>query len=207
VQQAEKGIREATVLLQLRRVLSPTIAEMFFAPRLVLVESDEDVAYIATYMRLSGRWDKFRQHGTHIIPVGRKSDMLRPLAIANQMKIPVFVVFDGDVNCKPEHKQLHEVDNRRLLNLLGQPDQTPIPTDTIWNERFVMWRDVIGSSVRADFEHGDWHAAGEAAQVLLDHPANAQKNPMFVAARLKTLFESGRFSASLEKLCASIMTL
>ena len=208
VQQAEQGIRESTVLLQIRRVLSPGVSEMFFAPRLVLVESDEDVGYIATYLQLSGRWSEYRQRGVHILPVGRKSDLLRPLAIANQLRIPTFIVFDGDSNQKkPEHLKTQEVENGRLLTLLGRSDETPIPSSNVWGDRFVMWKTVIGDAVAEDFKEGDWDAAGQKAQALLNNPADPAKNPMFIAARLRALFEGDHKSATLERLCTEILKL
>jgi putative ATP-dependent endonuclease of OLD family len=208
VQQAESGIRQATVLLQIRRILSPGVSEIFFAPRLVLVESEEDVGYIATYMQLSGRWSEFRQRGIHILPVGRKNDLLRPLAIARQLKIPTFLVFDGDANQKkPEHLKIQEIANRRLLTFLGRPEEEPIPVANVWGNHFVMWKTEIGEAVGEDFAAADWDAAGQKARTLLDDPADAGKNPMFVAARLRALFDAGHQSKNLERLCTEILEL
>jgi predicted ATP-dependent endonuclease of OLD family len=208
VRQAEEGIRAATVLLQMRRVLSPSVSEMFFAPRLVLVESEEDVAYIATYARLLGHWPELRQRGLHLLPVGRKSDIARPLAVANRLKIPTFVVFDGDANqTKPEHAKTHEVENGRLLTLLGKPAQAPLPSEHVWGARFVMWKTEIADAIRGDFAKSEWDAAGERARALLNLPAGANKNPMFIAARIKALFDGGHHSPTLERLCASIRSV
>lgn len=208
VQQAEKEIRGATVLLQIRRVLSPAVSEMFFAPRLVLVESEEDVGYIATYMRLFGRWSDFRQRGIHFLPCGRKSNLLRPLAIANQLRIPTFLVFDGDsATSNPVHLKTHEVENGRLLALVGRPNDAPIPSANVWGDRFVMWQTEIGDAVEADFAKTDWEAAGQQARKLLNNPASANKNPMFVAARMRALFDAGHKSATLDRLCTDILQL
>jgi hypothetical protein len=192
----------------MRRVLSPGVSEMFFAPRLVLVESEEDVAYIATCARLMGHWPALRQRGVHLLPVGRKSDIARPLAIANRLKIPTFVVFDGDSNqTKPEHLKTHEVENGRLLTLLGRPDETPIPSAHVWGSRFVMWKTEIADAVCEDFDKTQWDLAGEEARSLLNHPVGVNKNPMFIAARMRSLYEGGHHSSTLERLCTDILAV
>lgn len=208
VQQAEKEIRGATLLLQMRRVLSPGISEMFFAPRLVMVESEEDVGYIATYMRLFGRWSEFRQRGIHFLPCGRKSDLLRPMAIAKHLRIPTFLVFDGDSGTSnPIHLKTHEIENGRLLALIGRPDEAPLPSTNVWGDRFVMWKTEIGDAIESDFAKPDWEAAGQQARTLLNDPVSANKNPMFVAARMRALFDGGHRSPTLDRLCSEILRL
>jgi predicted ATP-dependent endonuclease of OLD family len=56
-----KNMTATTV--KLHQDLQPSLNEMFFTQRLVLVEGPEDVAYIQSWMVLSGRWDAFRSSG------------------------------------------------------------------------------------------------------------------------------------------------
>ena len=74
--------RPTGLLAKLMTTLSPTINEMFFCRTLVLVESMEDVAYLSTYLELEAQMTDFRRCGCHIVPVGKKSEMLRPVLIA-----------------------------------------------------------------------------------------------------------------------------
>lgn len=56
----------------------------------------EDIAYIYSGLLLSGRWEEWRQCGGHVMAVNRKSEFVHPLAIAQMLKIPVFVMYDAD---------------------------------------------------------------------------------------------------------------
>jgi len=208
VQKADQGVQKSTLLLQIRRVLNPVVAELFFAAKLVLVESEEDVAYVAAHMQANDHWVSFRQRGIHLLPVGRKSDLLRPLAVARKLSIPTFVIFDGDANQrKPEHLAMQKAENGRLLRLLGRPDVEPMPSSDTWGDDFVMWHTEIGDAVARDFSVDDWSAAGNEAGQKLGFPADASKNPMLVAARLHALHAAGRGSSTLEKLCSKILGL
>lgn len=66
------------VLVKLHQVMQPHLSEMFFTPKLVLVEGLEDAAYINAWLVLSGRWDAVRAGGAHIVPVNGKSELIRP---------------------------------------------------------------------------------------------------------------------------------
>jgi hypothetical protein len=63
---------------------------------LVLVEGSEDAAYIYARLAIEGRLDGFRKYGCHIVPVGGKSMLIKPIAMAKHLEIPTFVVFDAD---------------------------------------------------------------------------------------------------------------
>ena len=61
-------------------------------------EGLEDVALVATHLRLSDQWDEFRNLGCHFVVSMGKTNLSRPLAIANGLGIPAFTVFDADGN-------------------------------------------------------------------------------------------------------------
>ncbi len=67
------------ILAKIHQALQPSLNEIFFATRLVLVEGLEDVGYIAAYLNLLGKWDEYRRIGCHVVPVNGKSEILRPL--------------------------------------------------------------------------------------------------------------------------------
>ena len=116
----EQTFRIEGLLAKIHQSLQPGIAEMFFSHIPILVEGLEDVAYITAEMHLSGLWADFRRLGCHIVPVNGKDRLVQPLAIALELGLPVFVIFDADGDAtKPEHRQKHEKDNQALMNLLG----------------------------------------------------------------------------------------
>jgi hypothetical protein len=134
------------MLAKAHQALQPALNEMFFATRLILVEGQEDVAFIATYLNLLGQWDEYRRTGCHLVPVNGKSHLLQPLLIAKRMGIPTFTIFDGDAD-KPDqngNSMKHEKDNKALLTFLGRPHENPMPTLTLWGTDFVMWHSDNG---------------------------------------------------------------
>ena len=127
-------------LAKMNQLLQPSVSEMFFATRLVLVEGMEDAAYINAYLHLLGKWEPYRRMGCHIVPANGKNQLLQPLIIAKKMHIPTFLVFDCDgQETDPEKRKLHERDNKALLCLMGKPGENPLPASDYWGSGFVMW--------------------------------------------------------------------
>ena len=129
------------VLAKLHQVMQPHLSEMFFTPKLVLVEGLEDVAYINAWLVLSNRWNVFRARGAHVVATNGKSELIRPAIIASQMEIPVFLTFDCDSD-KLHHSNpstaasrtaQHTKENRALFNLAGLPNQDAFPTSAVWS--------------------------------------------------------------------------
>lgn len=203
--------REGT-LAKLHQVMQPHLSEMFFAPKLILVEGLEDVAYVHAWLVLSEQWEAFRATGAYVVPVNGKSELIRPLIIANRLEIPCFVVFDSDgvsvgnasADRQRELRPRHERDNRALLRLLGTPDQEPFPNDIIWGDRYAFWPDNLGSCIEADAgEH--WLPAGNVASAAYGSVGGLQKNSLHIAARLSELQRLGASVATLDRLTRRIL--
>ena len=159
------------MVAKIHQALQPTLNEMFFAARLIMVEGQEDVAFIATYLNLLGQWDEYRRTGCHFIPVNGKSQLLQPLVIAKNMGIPTFTIFDADAD-KPDQngsRTQHEKDNKALLTFLGKPDENPMPTETLWGTDFVMWHSDIGAIVRDDIGVDSWQPYQAKADTQYGH--------------------------------------
>ncbi|WP_050983029.1 TOPRIM nucleotidyl transferase/hydrolase domain-containing protein [Cupriavidus basilensis] len=110
---------------------------MFFTHRLILVEGIEDVAYTNAWLTLTDRMQDFRRTGCHLVPVNGKEYLARPAIIAEQMRIPVYVIFDADTDREHERDGHHHLkDNTALLRLLGGDQNAPFPTETIWGARY-----------------------------------------------------------------------
>jgi putative ATP-dependent endonuclease of OLD family len=109
------------VQAKLHQILRPALSEMFFCHSLILVEGQEDVAFISSGLLLSNLWDDWRKSGAHIVAVNKKSEFVYPLALAQLLKIPVFVMFDADGDIQaPNRRSAHQLDNERLLKLLDR---------------------------------------------------------------------------------------
>jgi len=196
-------------LARIAQILQPTLTEIFFAQKLILVEGIEDVAYNHSWMTLSDRMHEFRKAGCHIVPVDNKSHLLRPAIIARQLEIPFFVIFDGDADCKEEHKAHHVKDNTALLKLLTGDDKMPLPTETVWADNFAMWRTNLGQTVDLELTAvlgaAQYEQVKNRAHAFYGNAKGLHKNPLLIGAKLAFALDDGAKSVSLDKLCDQIL--
>ena len=197
------------VRAKINQALQPSLNEVFFTPRLVLVEGLEDVAYITAYLNLMDKWDDYRRVGGHVVPVNGKSELLQPLVIAKHMRIPTYVVFDADADTPEDggkkNKQLK--DNRALLKLLGHDGSDPMPPDPMWGQGFVMWPLNIGAIVKTDIGEQTWDQACTHADQQYGHADNLRKNTLHIGVALAYTWDAGHRSEHLERLCNEILDL
>lgn len=194
----------AGLVAKIHQALQPGIAEMFFARVPVLVEGMEDVSYITTELHLAGQWSEFRRLGCHLIPVNGKDKLIQPLAIAAEMGLPVFVVFDGDGNkTKSDERTKHERDNRALISLVDQA-YAPFSDAPIFGANHAIWPTNLGDMVKADFaEHYD--SLVNTARARYGHEGRLEKHDLFIADWVAAGRQAGHASATLQRLCVAIL--
>jgi putative ATP-dependent endonuclease of OLD family len=208
--EGKKPLKESGTALKVAQVLQPIINEMFFTSVLVLMEGPEDIAYLTSYLSLMDLWDEFRRLGCHAIaPYRGKSNLHQPLAIAKLLGIPTFVVFDADADkCdRPDRKLAHERDNKSLLVLCDSPECEALPSDTVWNDSFVMWNKDFGSALSEDIGPKEWESLANRVRNKLgasDTP-DLPKNSLFIGALLATAWDEKIEFKSLEKLCKTVI--
>jgi hypothetical protein len=192
------------LVAKIHQALRPGIAEMFFARVPVLVEGQEDVSYITTELHLSGKWSEFRRLGCYLIPVNGKDKLIQPLAIANELGMRVFIVFDSDGNTDtPDQRKKHESDNSALMNLLGV-DYGPFPDANIICTNHAIWTTNLGDSVKKDF--GDnFQKLANATRVHYANEGGLEKHDLFIAEWLTMGRQKGLSSNTLRHLCDAIL--
>lgn len=191
-------------MAQVEQIMQPSQRELFFSRVAILVEGFEDLAFIATQLHASGRWSDFRRLGCHFITAIGKTNLSRPLAIANQLGIPAYVVFDADQKKKKDIS--HERDNRCLLRLCGVDNPEPFPESVLWHQRGVVWPESFLESVKADVGENNWTAANSAARKKHGLEQNVSaKNSMLVAWTVDELFQKGVKSQLLDRVCSSVL--
>ena len=111
--QSSKGkFNETNFEARLQAVMTPMVNEGFFADVAVLVEGEGDrAALLETAQAMGCGLDAL---GIAVIPCGGKGNLIRPLVIFGELRIPTYVVWDGDKNAKDPQPGL----NRRLLRVL-----------------------------------------------------------------------------------------
>lgn len=196
----DKAVKATGMVAKLCPILRPEISEMFFCKKLILVEGIEDVAYITSYIQLMGKLSEFRRAGYHIIPVGGKSELIKPLAIAKLLNIETFVICDADTD-KTSDKEItmHKKDNASILYLLGHSKELNWPNSDIMKRNLRMWRTNITDLIKSEF--GDnliTHESHAAAQY--GNSGGLKKNPLAVSRTLESAWNVGLKSTTLQNL-------
>ncbi len=192
------------LVAKIHQALQPCIAEMFFAHVPVLVEGLEDVSYITTELHLSNQWSDFRRLGCHLIPVNGKDKLIQPLAIAVELGVPVFVVFDADGDTvREDHRVKHERDNRALISLLGVAHNV-FPAANICSGNHAIWKTNLTEVVKSDFG-ANYERLANAARVNYAQEGGLEKNDLFIADWLTTARGEGLSSPVLAQLCQAIL--
>ena len=200
----DPGRRIEGLVARIHQALQPGVAEMFFTHVPILVEGLEDVSYITTELHLAGQWSEFRRLGCHLIPVNGKDKLIQPLAIANELGMPVFVVFDADGNTiRPDHRARHERDNRALISLLGAT-YPPFPTADICTGNHAIWHSSLTDVVRTDFG-ADYERITNAVRRNYAQEGGLEKNDLFIAEWVALARSEGLTSLTLGRLCQSIL--
>jgi putative ATP-dependent endonuclease of OLD family len=153
----------------------------------------QDRAYISAALHLSGDWDEMRRAGLHILPTDRKSNILQLLAVAQELSIPCFVVFDADGDeTNAERRRQHEADNKALLTAIQIPAD-PFPAAILWGANYAVWPTNVEDEVKQCFSGADWDRIGSSARNKIDPGASGlKKNPAFIGELLSMAWEEGK---------------
>lgn len=199
----EKPKKPEGILAKIHQELQPQLNEMFFTNCLILVEGVEDIAYITTYLHLTGRWEEYRRRGCHLVAAGGKSHLVPALLLAQRLKIPTYFIFDSDSH-HPDKDGKHARDNTALLKLAGEAAADPFPKVTFWGAKVTMWESEIGLVVGQEIGADTWRKCNEDAEADYGQPGGLQKNALKIAASLAYAWNAGKRSPSLEKLCSNL---
>lgn len=203
----DRPLAPRAIAAQINEVLRANLNEMFFATKIVLVEGPEDIAYLMSWITLKRRLGQFRSQGIHVVAVEGKSNLARPLIVAQELGIPVYVVFDGDRE-QSTHGG-HIADNKRLLRILGVPAAPLFPDDVHWGQHFVQWPDDMSRLVKLELEASlgavAFTALMERARVACGLAPSLDKNSLFIQHQLELAHDAGATCATLDRLCDELL--
>jgi hypothetical protein len=85
-------------------------------------------------------------------------------------------------------------------------EEPPFPVATIWREDLVAWPTEIGDAVEDEIGKEDLVKIKETVRKErgIDLP-NMEKNPLFIGYVMAQAWESGKKSATLQRLCKQIL--
>lgn len=200
----DSGRKLEGLIAKIHQALRPHVAEMFFTRIPILVEGLEDASYITTALHLSGQWADFRRLGCHIIPVNNKDKLIQPLAIARELGIPVFVVFDADGDTtRADLRARHERDNKALMHLLNVTGDA-FPSTNVLGHDHAIWHTSLTQIVEDDFG-ADCNKYKEAARLHYAQEGGLEKHDLFIADWLSEAHADGKSATTLAVLCESIL--
>ena len=226
----EKTQSPTSLMATVGQIMQTSQKELFFSPVVVLVEGEEDVAFIATHLNLTGEWKSFRRNECHFVVAGGKNNIPRILAIAQEFEIPTFVVCDSDIEktvgqieraeklaegdpsrpdkIKSSKEELNK--QKAINNAIGRlcclEIEDPLKFQTLREDNIVMWRDTIGTEVERSFGKGEWQETQNAVVQAygFEEVREKKKNGMVIAATLEELHKKGKQSPVLMDLCGRI---
>jgi len=207
--------KETATMSKVNQALQPSLNEMFFTQRLILVEGLEDVGYITSWLVLTDRWEAYRRSGCHIVPVDGKSEMIRPAIIAQGLGIPTVAVVDadGDKIEKPDDRTRHHRDDIALIRIFGADEGDLFPVAPVSLNNFVMWPSNLADTVEREFIVAlgvqgaeQFEDMQNKASLACGNAGGLSKNMVYIGNLLRLLKERGVTSHSLDKLCENIIT-
>ena len=181
----ERHLKETGMVAKLYPSLNPVINEMFFCKVLFLVEGQEDIAYITSYLMLTGKIIDFRKYGCHLVPVGGKNRLIKPLAMAKLLGIPAKVIFDADTNkTRDDEIAKHKKDNKAILDLQGHTAENEWPSSNIFKDNLCCWLTNLTDTIKAEFGN-DWQIYRDKTSAFYDNAGDLEKNPLAIAKTLE----------------------
>ena len=188
---------------KIHAALQSSISELFFAERVVLVEGQEDRAFLEAYLQLLGIENDFRQVGGHIVVCFGKSAIARPLIICRKLQIPVAAIFDadGDEPDKNGSRSKNERENLAILRCSESGDSDPFPAEPVYYDSVMIWPSNMSKVVKSEIGSACWTKVGDKCRNRFGNIGGLSKNPLFVAEVLSETFQMNRRSQSLEDLC------
>lgn len=187
----EKLVSESGMVAKLYPSLNPVVNEMFFCKKLILVEGHEDIAYISSYLLLTGKMNEFRRHGCHIVPVEGKNKLIKPLAMAKLLNIPTMVIYDSDTDKTTEHEiSKHKKDNKAILALKKCSDESEWPDKTIIREGLTAWQTNLTIEIMSELGE-NLKKFEDAAALHYGNAGGLKKNPLAIAKTLELAWEGG----------------
>lgn len=195
--------RETGMVAKLYPSLNPIVNEMFFCRILILVEGQEDVSYITSYLWLMNKMADFRKYGCHIVPVDGKSKLIKPLAMAKLLNIPTYVVYDADTDAKAENVAKHKKDNKAILHIQGHNSENDFPDTNITKENLTCWKTNLTDTIGSEMEK--WNDYKEQTATFYGHPGDLNKNALAIAKTLDYAWNDDHKSENLMKLIERII--
>jgi hypothetical protein len=195
----------ATLKPHVAPVMTPWMNEGFFADTVVLVEGEDDRAAILGMAQLN-KID-LEALGCTVIPCLGKPNMDRPAVVFSELRIPTYLIWDGDYHEYKENEKGNEEEckktNRRLLNICGQiAEDWPCGV----SQGHACFQIDLETTLRNEIGPELFDKLFEECRANMRMKKKyALKNPMVFESVLKSAAEKGKKSGTMEAIVAAIV--
>ncbi len=189
-----------TLQPRLKAIMTPWVAEGFFADVVVLVEGEDERAAILG-AALAQACD-FESCDITVIPVGGKCSLDRPCLIFQRFGIQVYVIWDSDKGTKGANPR----ENHILLRIVGEhPSDWPCGV----YERFACFETNMENTICNEIGPAIFNSLLDQLQVEFgfETKQDAMKNPQLLGELLHRARDTGAVCPSLQAIIDSIMKL
>jgi len=185
-------------------IVTPELAEGFFADLVVLVEGESDRAVLKAIAGV--KKVDFEALGIAVLPVNCKNNIDRPSAIFKSLGIPVYAIWDCD---KKGENIEGEDTNRALQRLFGSEEAEIVGAATRIEDCFACFEMNIEKMLDEEFGNATLLAAIEACkqQFSIQKKEDVLKAPAAMEFTLSILTEQGLKSNSLENILERICAM
>jgi putative ATP-dependent endonuclease of OLD family len=199
-----KDPSRSKAMADIEQIMEPSLSELYFCDVAILVEGPEDVAYFSAHLALTNQLGWFRQHGCHFVICRGKTNISRPLAIAQCLGIRAFTIFDSDFDDKKE-ETANRRDNGCLLKLTGYPGHDPLAATSFVATNMAMFSPDIATAVKTEFGKDDWDKLNLEVRAKFDLTSDVKgKNSFLIAHLLEEAYGQKGPSKCLEQAMAAV---
>jgi predicted ATP-dependent endonuclease of OLD family len=184
-------------------IITPEVAEGFFADVVVLVEGESDRAALKAIAAV--KKVDFEAMGIAVLGVNGKNNLDRPAAIFMSLEIPVYAIWDCD---KSAENIEGEAANRALQRLFGAKDGDEVAAGNIIADNFACFEWKLEKTLEEELGAHEFEGALSEAmkEFSVERKDDAIKAPTIMRQTLAKLAEqkiaSNSLEAILEKICA-----
>ena len=202
--QATPGIWSTESLKSKLHIVTPELAEGFFADAVLLVEGESDKS--ALRAAASSREIDLEALGIAVLQVGGKNNLDRPAAIFRALNIPVFIVWDCDRKVTGIEG---EACNRALQRLMGSQSEAIVGAGSRLEANFACFDGNLESMLRAELGTDAYDVALVAMQEQfgVTKREDAIKAAPVMRGVLSRLSSSGITSQSLNSIVDRVIAL
>jgi putative ATP-dependent endonuclease of OLD family len=183
-------------------ILTPELAEGFFADVVVLVEGESDRAAIKAIASVKGV--DLEAQGIAVLSANGKHNLDRPAAIFQSLDIPVYAIWDCD---RKGEKIDGETANRALQRLLGSPEAEVVGAGSRITDSFACFESELEATLKNELGSDALAASLTSAmdEFSVVRHEDAIKAPAIMSQTLSLLAKQGLVSQSLEAILGKIL--